>query len=68
MCMVAAPLVQSKPVANVVNMTPIGAGYKQASGGQKLSDSVKDGSIYTGLAGVALINRQNKSNQFSTAG
>lgn len=58
----------SKPISRVVNNSPIGLVYKQASGGERYGDSLKSGNAYAGLAGGAIANRIKKSNQFSTAG
>ena len=57
---------QAKPVQNIVNQAPVGKLYKEASGGNKISDSFKDKSIYMGLGSSALANRA-KNNQFTLA-
>ena len=57
----------SKPISNIVNNTPAGYAYKGVTN-QKLSDGIKSGDAYAGLAGSTLIQKQKKSNQFNTAG
>lgn len=70
MC-VGAPVQQLmgwKPAANFVNNTPVGYLY-QGVINNKLSDDIKTGQAYAGLAGSKLIQDQKKvGNQFSTAG
>lgn len=57
-------LSQSKTGQKILNNTPLGLGYKGISG-SKLSDSVQDGSIVTGLATSMALKKS--SNQFSMA-
>lgn len=53
-------IMENKHVAKFANNTPLGMLYKPLSGGQKFSDSIKDGNIYAGYAGGAAINHMNK--------
>lgn len=65
----AMPAMNIKPVSNLVNNSPVGYAYKATSGGTSLTDSVKSGSAFAGLAGSAMMERAKKSStQYSQAG